>query len=148
MPKNNNATLELVSEAMDFAFKINGIIKKDNRYDPEAYAFTMSALHYTLSGLKKHKHINGIEFLEGIRRYAIEQYGPMVRTVFEHWGIKTTEDFGEIVFNLIETGLMKKTNEDTKENFKNIYNFKSAFDRPYKRSVCPKILKMKRQEKQ
>ncbi len=109
---------------------IDQITAKDARYKPEAYSFVMTALNYTLKKFKKPRHITGRELLEGIRAYAIEQFGPLTRTVFEYWGITSTEDFGHIVFNLVEAKLLSKTEEDSIDDFKNAYDFKDAFDAP------------------
>ena len=130
---------KIVEGAIDFGVKIMQVLKKDSRYDVEAYSFVMTALQYTLKELDEHRHISGKELLYGIRKYAIKQYGPMARTVLEYWGIKETMDFGEIVFNLIEIGLLRKRPEDTKEEFRGVYDFKNAFDNPYRRSFSPKI---------
>jgi uncharacterized repeat protein (TIGR04138 family) len=83
---------------------------------------------FTQEKLKRSDHVSGRELLEGIREFGLEQYGPMTLTVFQHWGIRTTEDFGEIVFNLVENGLLKKTEEDSRADFKNVYDFKEVFD--------------------
>lgn len=139
MSKKDDITAKIVSDAMDFAIKVTKVMEKDSRYNAEAYSFIMAALHYTLSKLKEHRHISGRELLEGIREYGLREYGPMTRTVFEHWGIKDTADFGEIVFNLVEVGLMKRRPEDTKEEFRDVYDFVTAFDRPYRKSVTPRI---------
>ena len=146
--KKNEITAKIVSDAMDFAVKAAKIIEKDSRYDIEAYGFIMAALHYKLSGLKEHRHISGKELLEGIREYGLGQYGPMTRTVFEYWGIKDTADFGEIVFNLVEVELMKRSPEDTKEQFKDVYDFESAFDKPYRKTTTPRIARRKRSKKE
>lgn len=142
MKKKNNknkVTEEIISQAIDFAEKVTDILNRDSRYDIEAYGFTMSALQYTLSKLKERRHIDGKELLNGIREYALRRFGPMTRTVFTHWGINNTMDFGEIVFNLVEAGLMRKRPEDTKDEFRNVYDFKSAFEEPYRRSTSPRI---------
>ena len=73
------------------------------------------------------RHITGQEFCEGVRKYAIDQFGPMAGTVLEHWGIHETLDFGQIVFALVDIGLMRKTEEDSLNDFKNVYDFKKAF---------------------
>ena len=104
------------------------IVKKDKRYNAEAYNFVMEALHYTVSKLDKHRHVTGQELLEGIKEYALEQFGVMTGTVFEHWGVRRTEDFGEIVFNMVEAGLMGSTDTDSKDDFKSGYDFSEAFD--------------------
>jgi uncharacterized repeat protein (TIGR04138 family) len=69
--------------------------------------------------------------LNGIRDYAIQRFGPMTLTVFESWGIKGTEDFGEIVFNMVGEGLLGKTDNDSPNDFKNIYDFDITFRQPY-----------------
>ena len=108
------------------------LINRDKRYDPESYSFVMSALDFTRKTLKRKGHVTGQELLEGIRGYALEEFGPMVRTVLKHWGITTTNDFGEIVFNMLDTGLLGKSDHDSKDDFNNRFDFKSAFDESYK----------------
>jgi uncharacterized repeat protein (TIGR04138 family) len=110
-----------------FLKKIEEFTKRDSRYRPDAYSFTMNALNFTQSRLKK-LHVSGQELLNGIKEYGLQQFGLMTRTVFEHWGIRKTEDFGEIVFNMIEMGLMDKTKQDSKDDFKSGYDFQEAFD--------------------
>lgn len=78
------------------------------------------------------RHVTGKQLMEGIRKYALKQFGFMALTVFEQWGIKQDEDFGNIVFNLVESGLMGKTETDSRDDFKNIYDFKKAFDEGFK----------------
>jgi uncharacterized repeat protein (TIGR04138 family) len=135
--------LSMASKSMeniiDFGIKAAHIIEKDKRYCVDAYTFIMSALNYTVAKLDEHRHISGKELLHGIREYAIKQYGPMTRTVLESWGIKGTTDFGEIVFNLVEAGIIKRRPEDTKVEFIDVYDFKTAFDKPYRRSLSPKL---------
>lgn len=121
-----------------FLENLEKIFKKGTGYRPEAYQFTMAALNYTVKKLKKPRHISAEELLEGIRQYALEQFGPMARTVLEHWGVTCSEDFGEIVFDLVEVGLLGKTEKDSREDFKNGYDFKVAFDRGYKYSLDTK----------
>ena len=108
------------------------LINRDKRYDPESYSFVMSALDFTRKTLKRKGHVTGQELLEGIREYALEEFGPMARTVLKHWGITTTNDFGEIVFNMLDTGLLGKSDRDSKDDFNNIFDFKSIFDENYK----------------
>lgn len=108
--------------------KIEEIVDKDSRYKPDAYAFMMQALWFTQRKLKKQGHISGRELLEGIREFILDKYGPMAKTVLRHWGIKTTDDFGEMVFNMAENRLLNKTEQDSRDDFKNVYNFDEAFD--------------------
>jgi uncharacterized repeat protein (TIGR04138 family) len=111
------------------------ILNKDKRYDPEAYSFIMTSLDYTIKKLKRKGHVTGQELSEGVKDYCLDQFGPLARLVLEKWGIKSTNDFGEIVFNLINSGLLGKTEEDRKEDFHNRYDFKEAFDKGCKYSL-------------
>jgi uncharacterized repeat protein (TIGR04138 family) len=116
----------------DFYERVEKIAEKDPRYKVAAYAFVMLALNYTLSKLEKARHVSGKELLEGIREFALEQYGPMTKTVFDYWGVHTTRDFGEIVFNLVEHKLLGKTDEDKIEDFSDIYDFEEEFVKKYR----------------
>ena len=115
---------------------IKRITKKDPRYDVEAYIFIREAMDFTMKKLKKpssgkSRHISGTELLDGIREYAVEQFGPITLAVLKEWGISKTEDFGEIVFNLVESGELGRTNEDRREDFANGYDFNEAFSKPF-----------------
>jgi len=77
------------------------------------------------------RHVTGPELLDGVRRYALKEFGPMVMTVFDNWGIHSCEDIGRIVFNLIGAGVFGKTEEDSIEDFKNVYDFEQAFVKPF-----------------
>ncbi len=114
--------------SIDFHSKIGKIIKKDVRYKADAYEFVMQALWFTQKKLKRNGHISGKELLGGIKEFALDQYGPMAKTVIRHWGINTTEDFGEIVFNMVNSGLMRKNENDSCDEFKNGYDFDKVFD--------------------
>ena len=107
---------------------LDEIIKKDSRYKQEAYRFVMAALNYTVSKLGRTRHISGEKLLGGIKEYAREQFGPMARTVLEHWGVTSTEDFGHIVFNMVDAGILGKTDSDSIDDFKNGYDFKEVFN--------------------
>ncbi len=116
-----------MEESGNFLKKIEEILEKDPSYKFEAYTFVLAALHDTVSGLKKPRHITGQELALGIRKYALDQFGPMVKTVLHHWGIRTTLDFGKIVFSLIDFGLLSKQPEDKLEDFDKVYDFEEAF---------------------
>ncbi|MEW6170565.1 MAG: Minf_1886 family protein [Candidatus Omnitrophota bacterium] len=113
---------------MDFYQKINLIIEKDKRYKADAYEFTMQALHFTQNKLNRSGHLTGKELLEGIKEFGLDKYGIMLKNLLEYWGLTSTDDFGEIVFNMINYGLMSKTDNDSKNDFKNVYSFNLAFD--------------------
>lgn len=126
------------------------LIREDRRYRLEAYLFVFEALHHaqTSLGLGRlseseppsqplpdleheekgpQRHVTGQELCEAIRLYAMDQYGLMAKTVLNNWGIRCTSDFGEIVFNLIRIGRMRKTKHDRREDFDNVYDFETAF---------------------
>ncbi|MCH7761254.1 hypothetical protein IIA15_07660 [candidate division TA06 bacterium] len=111
---------------------IENILEKDPRYKTEAYGFVLAALTFTQKRFNKKKHVSGRELLEGIRELALDTYGPMTKSVFNFWGVRKTEDFGEIVFNLVETKLLGRREEDRKEEFKDVYDFEKAFRKGYK----------------
>jgi len=115
----------------NFYEKVEKIVEKDPRYKVAAYAFVMLALNYTLSKLDKPRHVSGRELLGGIKEFGLSQYGPMTKTVFDYWGVRTTRDFGEIVFNLVENKLLGKTEEDKLQDFDNAYDFEEEFVKKY-----------------
>lgn len=129
----------------DFNEVIRTIREDDPRYARGAYYFLRQALDYSLKELHKRgeldrsNHLSGQQLLQGIRLYAIDQYGPMARTVLEHWGIKSCRDFGNIVFNLVECRVLGKTDQDSPEDFNTGYNFKEAFESDFQPSVKPTI---------
>ena len=109
---------------------IERLAKKEPRYPEEAYFFVLKGLNFTVARLDKPRHVTGQELSEGMRFYAIDQFGPMTKEVLGHWGITRTEDFGNIVFNLIEVKLLAKTEGDSIDDFKGVYDFNKAFARP------------------
>lgn len=125
----------------NFTDVIDEIIASDPRFDRDAYLFVRDGLDFTVKMLKKnpqsppsHRHVSGQELLDGLRRHALDQFGPMSKTVLEHWGIKHCEDFGDIVFNMVEKGILGKTDKDSREDFKGGYDFEEAFVKPYRPS--------------
>lgn len=121
-----------MKELESFLSKIEKVMEENDQYKFEAYSFVMAALHHTVSKLPKSRHVTGQELLHGIREYALEQFGPMARTVLNYWGIFETVDFGKIVFALVEVGILRKQPEDKLEDFEKVYDFKQAFDKSYK----------------
>ena len=113
---------------MNFHEKLKSLLDRDGRYKPDAYEFVMQSLTFTQKKLKRQGHVSAKELLAGIRDYGINQYGPMTRLVLEHWGIKSTDDFGEIVFNMVNEGILNSTEDDKRSDFANVYEFDKAFD--------------------
>ena len=111
---------------------LQNILARDLRYAAEAYVFVRAGLDYTVRRLEKPRHVSGQELLAGIREFALTEFGPMTKTVLNGWGIKRTEDIGEIVFNMVETGLLGKTEKDSRADFANGYDFEEAFRKPFR----------------
>ncbi|MDZ8118569.1 Minf_1886 family protein [Pontiella agarivorans] len=108
------------------------ILAKDGRYTVQAYIFVREGLDHTVRKLEQPRHVSGGELLEGMREYALQEFGPLTKRVLSEWGINECVDFGHIVFNLIDAGLLGKTEEDTIEDFMNGYDFHEAFIKPFK----------------
>lgn len=106
---------------------VEEICNQDKRYKPDAYEFVLAGLNFTQDKLKRKTHVCGSELACGLRDYAINQYGALANSVLAHWGINQTQDFGNIVFNMIEKKLLSKTEEDTLADFNAVYDFKEAF---------------------
>ncbi len=123
-------------QKIDFDEAVEALVRKDERYRIGAYHFLRDALDHTLrksrgEGQAEDRHVSGKELVHGIREYALKEFGPMVMTVFEEWGILSCADFGEIVFNLIEARVFGQTEDDRKEDFAGHYDFQEAFVEPF-----------------
>jgi uncharacterized repeat protein (TIGR04138 family) len=124
---------------VEFNEVVELICKEDRRYDRKAYQFIRLGLDHTVKEIRKKdseksqrsRHVTGPELLEGLRAYALDQYGPLTKTVLNSWGIKRCQDFGELVFNLIEYDVFSKTESDRREDFADIYTFDDAFVKPF-----------------
>jgi uncharacterized repeat protein (TIGR04138 family) len=119
------------------------IVQEVGLYPIEAYEFIHSGLAYTVQKIhgeikdpkeaeKKNYHVTGRDLSEGLREFALLRWGMLARTVLRRWGITKTDDFGRIVFALVENGHMSKTERDTLDDFKNVYDFATAFDEAYR----------------
>jgi uncharacterized repeat protein (TIGR04138 family) len=129
------------------------LLKQDRRYPAEAYQFVWEALNFAQDELKMgslkvsegsspsqepagaqkaEKHVSGQQLCQATRHYALHQYGLMAKTVLNSWGIFSTSDFGELVFNLIRIGHMRKTKDDRREDFDNVYDFDTGFEEEYR----------------
>ena len=110
---------------------LDRIRELDSRYNERAYLFVLAALEYCQQRRTKRGHISGQELAEACRDFAMEQFGLMARSVLSYWGVANTEDFGRIVFLLIEVGLLMKQESDRMEDFDSVYDFAEAFDAGY-----------------
>src|SRR5471032_2988020 len=112
---------------LEFSEIVGLICKEDSRFDRKAYAFVRQALDHT----GKSQHVSGAELLQGIRGHALDQFGPLAKTVLNTWGVRRCPDFGDIVFNLIEYNVFSKTENDRREDFADLYDFDEAFVKPF-----------------
>ena len=117
------------------------VLAVDSRYSLEAYAFVMEAVEHAKSVRKRERilakpsvkgstvsrHVNGRELCEGLRQLANQHYGFMAVTVLKHWGIESTRDIGEMVFHLIDSGHLKKSANDSRADYIDVYSFEDAF---------------------
>jgi len=127
----------------DDSYALHELVAQDDMYSIEAYFFVRDALGFASDSLELEKnfqhgnelietneehHLSGQQLCQAIREYALGQFGYMTRIVLKNWGVHTTSDFGNIVYNMIEIGLMKKSPNDQRSHFDNVYDFKDVFD--------------------
>jgi len=115
------------------------IIEQDSRYKEAAYEFVLEALSFTQKRFKRSQHVSGQELLEGIKILLMDKFGPMTLTVLKHWGIQSTEDFGNIVFHLVNHKVLSKTDDDHIDHFRNVYDFDLVFNKGYRQRLHKKI---------
>jgi len=123
-------------QKLNFAEALEEILRRDPRFDRDAYLFVREGLDYTIKMLKRvprgpNRHVTGQELLEGLRRYALDQYGPMAKTVLNYWGVTQCEHLGVIVFNMVEHGILGKSADDQLDDFRQGYDFDEAFVKPF-----------------
>jgi uncharacterized repeat protein (TIGR04138 family) len=123
-------------QEINFEEVLEKIVAQDPRFARDAYHFTREALDFTQKLISREnrgsvRHVTGQELLDGIRQFALQQYGPMTVTVLEDWNVKNCRDFGDIVFNMVESGLLAKTEKDTRDDFQTGYDFTDAFRKPF-----------------
>jgi uncharacterized repeat protein (TIGR04138 family) len=105
--------------------------RRNPRYAVEAYLFVLGGLHRRLAELECPRHISGAELAEAVRDLALDRFGPLARVVLEHWGVHCTEDIGEIVFLLVDHGVLAKQDTDRREDFADVFSFERVFESEY-----------------
>ena len=119
----------------DFARAVRAIVRRDPRYSPRAYFLVRDglarAVKTALADGSPLRHVTGAELSEGIRRVALRRYGPLTLATLEAWGLRETLDFGNIVYSLIETGVFDRSPDDSLEDFRNVFSFRTAFAKPF-----------------
>ena len=118
--------------AGDVYDRIEEIAEASGRYRPAAFLFVLRSIEHCRRRLERAGHVTGRELLESARQVAIEEYGPMAKSVLNHWGVETTEDIGRIVFLMVENDLLSKTDEDRLDDFCDGFDFESEFVRNYR----------------
>ncbi len=104
---------------------------REQRFDERAYLFVLTALEHFQTRLSERRHISGRELALACRDLALERYGVMARLVLEHWGVRSTADIGDIVFTLVDLGLLISLPTDTRDEFVGVFEFEEAFERDY-----------------
>lgn len=122
---------------------VEDIHTRDSRYDEGVYEFVMQALSFTQKKFKKSKHVSAEELLIGIKELLLNTFGPMSLMVLKHWGIETTDDFGNVVYNLVEDKILSRSEEDDFAKFKNAYDFKTVFKEEYEQRLAKRIRRMR-----
>ncbi len=113
--------------------KFLDVVRKDGRYPLEAFEFLQEGLaravrqtHGESAEGKAGRHVTGAQLCQALRDEALERWGMLARTVLRRWNIHATMDFGNMVYLLVENDLMRKTDEDSLEDFRDVYDFDEA----------------------
>ncbi len=112
--------------------KLTDVLREHPTYPREAYEFVSEALSYTAQVFQKGGHVTGQELCEGARRLALERFGYLARTVLEAWNVRKTDDFGRLVYIMIEADLLRKADTDSIDDFHELYDFREAFDKSFR----------------
>jgi uncharacterized repeat protein (TIGR04138 family) len=104
---------------------------REPRFHEAAYLFVLAALEFCQARMSERRHITGRELSEACRDLALDRYGVMARVVLDHWGVRCTSDIGDMVFALVDLGLLISQSTDTRDEFLAVYDFDRAFERDY-----------------
>jgi uncharacterized repeat protein (TIGR04138 family) len=106
---------------------LDRILAREPRYPERAYLFVLAGIEYVQTQLPVRRHVTGAELAWACRDLAVKQFGLLAPSVLDYWSITATEDFGRIVFTLVDVGLLMTQPEDRLEDFLNVYDFADAF---------------------
>jgi uncharacterized repeat protein (TIGR04138 family) len=121
-------------EVTQLAFRdgiMDRIRAREPRFHEHAYLFVLGALEYCQARLPERRHISGRELAEACRDLALERYGVMAQLVLEHWGVRSTADIGDVVFTLVDLGLLISQPSDSRDEFIGVFDFDETFEREY-----------------
>jgi uncharacterized repeat protein (TIGR04138 family) len=107
--------------------KLYDAAEASGRFRPAAFLLILRSLERAQRRRGRRGHVSGVALLESLRELVREEYGPMALTVLHHMGLHSTEDVGELVFYMVERELLRKREEDTIEEFRDVYDFEEAF---------------------
>ena len=138
-----SSTKTQTAQYADLSRTLEGCLRSAGDYSIEAFYFVQEGLQFaadrvhgpakaTLTEPDGTRHINGRQLCEGLRAFALERWGLMARAVLSIWGVRSTGDFGRIVFAMIEAELLQKQPTDSLKDFANVYDFARAFDAGYR----------------
>ena len=131
-------------QPIQFEESVISILKRDSKYDGQAYLFLKEALDFTLKRLMeeqtdRNRHVSGEELLKGFRDHALDQFGPMASTLMEEWGVNQCSDVGNMVFQLIEEQVFGKQESDSREDFEGSFDLLTALREPFLPSGEPGV---------
>jgi uncharacterized repeat protein (TIGR04138 family) len=131
-------------QALRFDAAVDAIVERDKRYDAGAYFFLKDALDFTIKrsvseNNGEERHVSGQELLIGVRDFALQEFGPMAHTLLSEWGVRCCQDVGEMVFVLIEEGMFGRQDSDTKDDFREIFDFEKALTEPFLPTSRPAV---------
>lgn len=116
---------------------VASIVQRDPRFQAEAYAFVLESLDFTIQRRQKGpKHVGGAQLLEGLRDLAVAQFGLLARTVLTEWGVRTTDDVGQIVFHMIEEDLLQKTADDSIDDFHDVFDLEESLESGFRETLA------------
>lgn len=104
---------------------------RESRFDEKAFLFVLAAIEFCQQRLTERRHLSGRELALGCRDLALERYGVLARSVLEHWGLTSSASIGEVVFALVDVGLLSAQPTDSAADFLDVFDFREAFDRNY-----------------
>lgn len=120
-----------MNDPRSFWDAVEEIRQRDGRFRADAYAFVMDVLEFTIRGLDVRRHVSAAELLDGMRRFAHERYGVMSLTVLESWGVHTTGDIGDIVFQLVDAGVLSRQDGDARDHFEDVFDLPAVLEQDY-----------------
>ena len=140
-----------MQSSLDVEDTLDKIVAKDPRFHRDAYYFVRDALDVAqkkyCKSTREPQHVSGQQLLQGIRKHALDEFGPLTLTVLEHWGVTQCSHFGDIVFNMVDESLLGKTDEDERSDFAKGYDFVEAFREPFLPKRKRKFKKTRSKEK-